>query len=114
MVEDIQNAVKRASSTTEEIIKFSVTSPKKRPYSEVAIPAEDTRSFVDMFVEAAEGVDINVECLTIMDWFDKQLKVQKSFNSKESVLDRTQEMAEVHNCIGHRNKDVAPMSFKSN
>ena len=81
MVEDIQNAVKRASSTTEEIIKFSVTSPKKRPYLEVAIPAEDTRSFVDIYSEAAEGVDINRECLSLMDHFDKRLRVQESHNS---------------------------------
>ena len=112
-VEDIRNAVSKASSTTEEIIEFNVMSPqKKRPHSAVEVPAADARSLVDIYSEATEGTDINRECLTIMDHFDKRLRVQESHNSAESILDRTQEMVEVHNRIGHRSKDVAPMSLQ--
>ena len=31
---------------------------------------------------------------------------------EQRVLDRTQEMAEVQNCIGHRNKHVPPLSIQ--
>ena len=94
-VENFQNALKRASSKPEEIINFGVVSPKKHSHSEVATLASNNLLLKDMFKEAAEGVNINVECLKVMDGFSKWLRVQEDFNSTQSILDRTQEMAEV-------------------
>ena len=50
-----------------------------------------------------------MECLNAMDDFNKRLQAQENFNLKERVLDCTQEMAEVQNCIGHQNKHIPPL-----
>ena len=56
----------------EEIIEFGVVSSKKRTYLEVATLPVDTL-FVNTFKEASEGVELSLECLNIMDDFNKRL-----------------------------------------
>ena len=96
---------------TKEIIEFGVVSLKNILHLIIVTLPVDTL-FVDTFKETSEGLDINIECLNIMDKFDNRLKVQESFNSEQRVLERAQEMAEVQNLIGHRKEPISTLLIK--
>ena len=60
-VENITNALRRASAVMDKIIEFGVVTPT---------------ILLNTFKEASEGVDMNVECLKALDGFNKRLCVQ--------------------------------------